>query len=65
VDTLTQDPRTAHLHRVVTTTYFHGVPTQEAAAHRLGLPLSTYRRHLTRGIKEATDWLWHLEMHQS
>jgi hypothetical protein len=65
VDTLAQDPRSAHLHKVVTTTFFQGVPTQEAAARRLGLPLSTYRRHLTRGIKETSDWLWHLELYGS
>jgi hypothetical protein len=63
VDALGQDPRSAHLHRVVTTTFFQGAPTQEVAAQRLSLSLSTYRRHLIRGIKEASDWLWHQELH--
>jgi hypothetical protein len=36
---------------------------QEAAAERLGLPFSTYRRHLTTGVERVTGWLWQRELH--
>ena len=62
-DTLAQDPRDAKLHRAVAATYFRGVPTQEAAAERLGLPFSTYRRHLAAGVARLTAWLWERELH--
>jgi hypothetical protein len=62
-DTLAADPRDARLHRAVATTFFRSVPTQEAAAERLGLPFSTYRRHLTAGVARLTAWLWERELH--
>ncbi|MGW0694917.1 ATP-binding protein [Streptomyces sp. NPDC002738] len=62
-DALADDPHVGHLHRVVATTYFHQVLTQEAAAERLGLPFSTYRRHLAKGVDRITDWLWEREVH--
>jgi hypothetical protein len=62
-DTLAADPRDAKLHRAVATTYFRSVPTQEAAAERLGLPFSSYRRHLTAGVARLTTWLWERELH--
>ncbi|MFK0252803.1 ATP-binding protein [Streptomyces sp. NPDC090445] len=49
-------------HRALTTTYLSGVPTQEAAAERLGLPFSTYRRHLTSGVDRLSDILWRGEL---
>ncbi|WP_305790153.1 ATP-binding protein [Symbioplanes lichenis] len=58
VDALREDPRENKLHRALATTYFHKVPTQEAAAERLGLPFSTYRRHLTRGLDRVAAALW-------
>ena len=64
-DSLAADPRDAKLHRAVATTYFRGVPTQEAAAERLGLPFSSYRRHLTAGVARLTAWLWERELHGS
>jgi hypothetical protein len=64
-DTLAADPRDAKLHRAVATTFFQGVPTQEAAAERLSLPFSSYRRHLTAGIGRVTAWLWAREVHRS
>jgi hypothetical protein len=63
VDALLEDPRSAHLHKVVATTFFHGVPTQEASAQRLGLPQSTYRRHLKRGVAAICDRLWRTEVY--
>ncbi|MGP4050869.1 hypothetical protein [Streptomyces sp. 2A115] len=49
-------------HWAVTVTYFRGSPTQETAAERLGLPFSTYRRHLTSAIERISDLLWHHEL---
>ncbi len=49
-------------HRAVTATYFRGALTQEAAAERLGLPFSTYRRHLTSALERMSDLLWHHEL---
>lgn len=63
VEALAQDPRTEHLCRAVSTTFFRGVPTQEAAAERLGLPLSTFRRHLARGLEEVSGVLWNKEVY--
>jgi hypothetical protein len=51
------------LHRAVATTYFKGATSQEAAAERLGLPFSTYRRHLAAGTAAVTDRLWERELH--
>jgi hypothetical protein len=53
--------RDQKLLRVLELTYFAPAPKQEAAAERLGLPFSTYRRHLTSGIERITEWLWHRE----
>ncbi|MCX4904816.1 ATP-binding protein [Streptomyces sp. NBC_00878] len=48
----------------VATTYLcAGIPTQQAVAQRLGLPFSTYRRHLAAGIEALCDALWHQEIH--
>jgi DNA-directed RNA polymerase specialized sigma24 family protein len=63
VGTLARDPRTEQQHRAAVTTFFHGVPTQEVAAQRLGLPLSTYRRHLSRALREICDQLWSRELY--
>jgi hypothetical protein len=62
VQRLGDDPRASKPHRAVQTTYFARVPTQEAAAERLGLPFSTYRRHLTTGIERICESLWDEEL---
>ncbi|MDL5200010.1 ATP-binding protein [Streptomyces sp. ALI-76-A] len=49
-------------HRAVVVSYVRGSPTQEAAAERLGLPFSTYRRHLTSGVERVADLLWRQEL---
>lgn len=59
---LADDPRADKQYRAVRTTYFERVPTQEAAAQRLGLPFSTYRRHLTAGVQRICDYLWEQEL---
>jgi hypothetical protein len=44
-------------------TYFEPAPTQETAAELLDLPFSTYRYHLTNGIRRITEWLWQRELY--
>ncbi|MBX4167921.1 ATP-binding protein [Rhodococcus sp. DMU2021] len=63
IDSLASDPRDDKLFRAVDRTYVRGAATQEAAAARLGLPFSTYRRHLTRGVTRVVGWLWDLEVY--
>jgi hypothetical protein len=63
VGALRADARDAKLARAVERTYLRPAPTQEAAADVLGLPFSTYRRHLTRGVERVVDWLWHRELY--
>ena len=59
--TLFAGERDQRLYRVLDLTYFNPAPKQEAAAVRLGLSLSTYRRHLTNGVDRLTEWLWRQE----
>jgi hypothetical protein len=63
VDALRAAPQGDKLHRAVATTFFKGIATQEAAAERLGLPFSTYRRHLAAGIAGVVAHLWEREVH--
>ena len=44
-------------------TYFNPTPKQEAAAERLGMSFSTYRRQLATAVDRLTDWLWQQEQH--
>ncbi len=50
-------PRDEKLYRAVWLTYFEPLETQEHVAERLGLPFSTYRYHLARGVERIADWL--------
>jgi DNA-directed RNA polymerase specialized sigma24 family protein len=63
VDALRADPRDVKLARALERTYLKPAPTQEAAAEVLGLPFSTYRGHLTRGVERVSDWLWQRELY--
>jgi hypothetical protein len=65
VGALADDPRDEKLHRVLDRTYLRPAPTQERAAELLGLPLSTYRRHLARGVERVVGWLWQRELYGS
>ena len=58
-----RQPRGERLARALDRTYLHPAATQEAAADLLGLPFSTYRGHLTRGIERVVDWLWQRELY--
>jgi hypothetical protein len=62
VAALRADPRGEKLVRALERTYLRPAPTQEAAAELLGLPFSTYRGHLTRGVERVVDWLWRREL---
>ena len=58
---LREHPRDEKLYRAIDRTYLHPAPTQERAAEILGLPFSTYRRHLTQGVARILDVLWERE----
>jgi hypothetical protein len=57
-------PRGDRLRAVLHRTYLSPAPSQEAAAEVLGLPFSTYRRHLAKAIDELVDRLWARETGQ-
>jgi hypothetical protein len=61
LDAMGEDPRELKAYRSLTATYLGTAPTQEAAAERLGLPFSTYRRHLNRGLEVLNNLLWRRE----
>jgi hypothetical protein len=63
VETLREHPRDDKLWRAVERTYVRPAATQERAAAALGLPFSTYRRHLTLGVDRVAAWLWDQEVY--
>ncbi|WP_345578253.1 ATP-binding protein [Nonomuraea rosea] len=63
IDDLRADPRSVKFHRALSVTFLRGAPTQELAAERLGLPFTTYRRHLRAGIERVCAGLWHRELY--
>ncbi len=60
--TMLLHPRNEKLYRALEATYFEPAQTQELAAERLGLPFSTYRRHLFRGTLQLIEILWTWEL---
>jgi hypothetical protein len=62
-EALQANPRDEKLYRAIHRTYLEPAATQELAAERLGLPFSSYRRHLTTGIARITASLWWRELH--
>jgi hypothetical protein len=54
---LERSPRDRRGYRALHHTYLQPAPTQAAAAEVLGLPPTTYRRHLTAGIARLTELL--------
>ncbi|MER5228067.1 hypothetical protein ABT032_48695, partial [Streptomyces flaveus] len=62
IDTVLEERGGEKRHLVVTTTYSKAAPTQEAAARRLGMSFSTYRRHLTAAVQHIKDVLWSHEL---
>jgi hypothetical protein len=63
IDDLREDPRSVKFHRALSVTFLRSTPTQGLAAERLGLPFTTYRRHLTAGIERLCADLWHRELY--
>ncbi|MEV4575454.1 ATP-binding protein [Nonomuraea jabiensis] len=63
IDDLREDPRSVKFHRALSATFLRGAPTQELAAEGLGLPFTTYRRHLTAGVERICADLWHRELY--
>lgn len=63
VDALGEHPRDDKLLRAVDQTYLRAARTQESAAAMLGLPWSTYRRHLAQGVSRIIAWLWDREIY--
>ena len=61
--TLSRHPRDDRLLRAVDRTYLRPAATQEAAAAALSLPFSTYRRHLTAGMRRIVSVLWDMEVY--
>ena len=59
---LGDSPRLSKYHDAVHHTYLHPAPSQERAAELLGVPFSTFRRHLKAGVAMVTDHLWQLEI---
>jgi adenylate cyclase len=57
-ETLFANARDQKLYRVLNLTYFNPAPKQEVAADRLGMPFSTYRRHLAISVARIVEWLW-------
>jgi hypothetical protein len=64
VDVLRRHPGDDKLLRAVDRTYLRPAPNQEAAAEVLGLPFSTYRRHLARGVDRIVGVLWDREVYR-
>jgi hypothetical protein len=65
VAALREHPRDDKLGRAVERTYVRPAATQERAAEALGLPFSTYRRHLTQGVDRVVASLWDQEVYGS
>ncbi|XVV08816.1 ATP-binding protein [Actinoplanes sp. CA-131856] len=64
VDALGAEPRGERLRAVLHRTYIKPAASQEAAAEALGLPFSTYRRHLAKAVEALTERLWRAETGQ-
>lgn len=62
VDQVAADPATVSPSRAVDRTYLRPATTQERAAEVLGLPFSTYRRHLVTGVDRVVELLWSREI---
>jgi len=60
--TLDASPRERKLFKAVEKTYLKPAPSQELAAEQLGVPYSSFRRHLTVGVEAIAEALWHKEV---
>jgi hypothetical protein len=62
VERLAGEPKGDQLRAVLNRTFVRPAPSQEVAAEVLGLPFSTYRRHLAKAIESVTELLWSVEI---
>jgi hypothetical protein len=62
IEDLRAEPKGEALYAVLNRTYLRPAPSQEAAATVLGLPFSTYRRHLAKAVDRLIDRLWSIEI---
>ena len=62
VGALADDPRDSRFGRAVAQAYLFGDLTQDRAAAKLCVSLSTYKRHLATGIERICDELWQREL---
>ena len=62
IEQLPDGARGEHARAVLRRTFVRPAPSREAAAEALGLPFSTYRRHLTKAIEQLTERLWAQEL---
>ncbi len=57
LESLDGHPKDRKLLRALHAAYVRPAPTREAAAERVGVPFSTYRRHLKKGIERVAEWI--------
>ncbi|MFN3596475.1 MAG: ATP-binding protein [Rubricoccaceae bacterium] len=62
VEALAETPRDEPFARALRLTYLRPAPSQTIAAERIGVPFSTFRRHLARGIEHVVETLWAREV---
>jgi hypothetical protein len=61
VATMTGHPRDAKLARALEAAFVHPAPSREAAAERIDVPFSTFRRHLAKGLERLEEIIWSIE----
>jgi hypothetical protein len=59
---LERSARDRGAYRALHHTYLQPAGTQQSAADLLDLPMSTYRRHLAKGVERLTTLLWQREL---
>lgn len=52
------DPRDGKLARALEAAFVHPAGSREAAAERIDVPFSTFRRHVAKGIERLEEMLW-------
>lgn len=61
VDRIAEGRRGDQYAGAIRVTYLRPAPSQEIGAERLGVPYSSFRRHLARGTQQVADVLWALD----
>jgi hypothetical protein len=61
-ESIAASPRDAKGYRALNRTYLRPAGSQERAAEVLGLPSSTFRRHLAAGVDRLVEVLWDREL---